>query len=169
MSQPPRSFTLGSLYLAGFTQAGAPHAGLIIPTSASTGRLIHIHIDRATSPTWKFQSRDQRIAGEMFLSSLLKLRDLSNGKISIEQLEEAAASLPPPANDKFGECLPWVLRVVRRLSEMGLVNLANVDELGREFEDFAAGNKVYATRQKFPNVKASAFCSWQYLLRLSRN
>ncbi|KAF8467521.1 hypothetical protein JB92DRAFT_3060263 [Gautieria morchelliformis] len=159
MSQPPRSFTLGSLYLAGFAQAGAPHAGLIIPASASSGRLVHIHIDRATVPSWAFQSRDQRIAGEMFLSSLLKLRDLSDGEISTEQLDEAAASVPPPPNDEFGECLPWVLRVVQRLNEMGLVNLTNVDELGREFEDFAAGNKIYATRQKFPNVKASAFCS----------
>ena len=86
----------------------------------------------------------------MFLSSLLELWDLSNSEISTEQLEEAAASVPPPPNDEFGECLLWVLHVVQRLNEMGLVNLTNVDELGRKFEDFVAGNKVYATTQKFP-------------------
>ena len=146
MLEAPRSFTLGSLYLASLAQAGASHAGLIIPTSASSGRLVHIHIDRATFPSWAFQSRDQRIAGEMFLPSLLKLRDLSNGEISTEQLEEAAASVPPPPNDEFGKCLPWVLRVVQRLNEMGLITLTNVDELGRESEDFAAENTVYAAR-----------------------
>ena len=50
--------------------------------------------------------------------------------------------------------------MVQRLNEMGLITLINVDELGRESEDFAAENTVYATRQKFPIVKASAFCLW---------
>ncbi|KAF8512256.1 hypothetical protein JB92DRAFT_2723839 [Gautieria morchelliformis] len=159
MSAPPQSFTLGSLYLAGFAQAGAPHAGLIIPTSASSGRLVHIRIDRANAPTWTVQSRDQRIAGEMLLSSLLKLRDVSRGEVTIEQLEEAAASVPPPANDEFGECLPWALRTVQKLDEMGLVKLTDADELGKEFETFAVGNKAYATRRKFPNVQVSEFCS----------
>lgn len=43
-------FTAGSLYIVGFAQARAPQAGLLIPTSESSGCLVHIRIDRATSP-----------------------------------------------------------------------------------------------------------------------
>lgn len=159
MSEPPSSFTPGSLYLAGFAQASAPHAGLLIPTSASSGRLVHIRIDRDTSPVWAMQSRMQKIAGDMFLSTLLKLGDASAGQITAELLEEAAASVPAPENDLFGECLPWVLRVVQKLHEMGFPCLVDGEGLGNEFSSFADGNRVFATRTKFPNVKVSEFCS----------
>ncbi|EGO04000.1 hypothetical protein SERLA73DRAFT_175718 [Serpula lacrymans var. lacrymans S7.3] len=159
MALPPASFTVGSLYLAGFAQARAPHAGLIIPSRTSSGRLVHIRIDRETSPTWAYQSRAQKIEGDMFFSTLLKLRDVSAGSITVAQLEEAAMSVPAPDNDEFGECLPWVLQVVQTLHDMDLIVLTDIKDLGKEFEEFATGNKAYATRTKFPNVKASQFCT----------
>jgi hypothetical protein len=85
----------------------------------------------------------------MFLSTLLKLRDASAGQITAELLEEAAASVPVAENDLFGECLPWVLLVVQKLHEMGFLSLVE----GNEFSSFADGNRAFATRAKFPNVK----------------
>ncbi|KAF8582249.1 hypothetical protein K439DRAFT_1647659 [Ramaria rubella] len=149
-SQLPSSFNPGSLYIARLYQARSPHAGLIIPTGASSGRLFHIRIDRTTSPVWKFQSRNQKIEGDMFFSTLLKIRDVSDGEVT-EQLENAAASVPAPPNDEFGECLP--------LHEMGVVNLTDAGGLGKEFQDFAAGNTAFATRRRFSNVKAAKSCS----------
>jgi hypothetical protein len=105
------------------------------------------------------QSRVQKIAGDMFLSSLLKLRDASLGEIPLEALEVAATAVPVPQNDEFGECLPWVLRVVQKLHEMGLLELVDSYQLGQEFTSFAAGNKAFATRTKIPNVKVSKFSS----------
>jgi hypothetical protein len=61
-------------------------------------------------------------------------------------------------NDQFGECLPWVLRAVEKLHEAELVNLIDVKLLRNEFEEFTAGNRAFATRFKFPNVKASDYC-----------
>ncbi|KAL6300166.1 hypothetical protein BKA93DRAFT_545935 [Sparassis latifolia] len=151
-------FTHGSLYLAGFAQARAPHVGLIIPTSDVSGTLVHIRVDRETSDVWTYQCRAQRISGDMFMSSLLKLREASVGAISVEQLQETAASVSAPQNDDFGECLPWSLRVLQKLHDMGLLNVMDIDGLGREFEEFAAGNQAYARRDRFPNIAVSHFC-----------
>ncbi|KAL6301757.1 hypothetical protein BKA93DRAFT_738199 [Sparassis latifolia] len=156
MSNP--DFTHGSLYLAGFTQARAPHAGLIIPSNNASGTLVHIHINHNTCDVWTYQCRVQRIAGDMFMSSLLRLRDVSVGEITAEQLQEAAESIPAPLNDSFGECLPWVLNVVQKLHGMGLLNLMSADGLGREFEEFVVRNQAYARRDRFPNVTVSLYC-----------
>ncbi|GBE89637.1 hypothetical protein BKA93DRAFT_352145 [Sparassis latifolia] len=159
MSLPPPCFTPGSLYLAGFAQARGPHAALIIPFSPSAGRLVHIRIDYERSQTWVYQSKLQEITGDMFLSTLIKLRDVSLGHVTVEQLEHAAAYVPLPPNDHHGECLPWALGVVRKLQEMGLLNVSDVHQLGEEFVQFSAGNWLYATRHRFPNVKESQFTS----------
>ncbi|KAF7798612.1 hypothetical protein EIP86_009834 [Pleurotus ostreatoroseus] len=159
MSTAPEDFTVGSLYLAGLAQARAPHAGLIVPTSITSGTLVHIRIDRDTSPFWAYQSRKQKISGDVFMTTLLKLHDISDGIITKEQLEEAAASVPVPENDTFGECLPWILQVVQKLNEAGLVKLVDVEALGKEFEAFAESNRVFATSTRFPNVRTSEFCS----------
>jgi hypothetical protein len=151
-------FTPGSLYIAAFAQARAPHVGLIIPTSRASGCLVHIRIDRDVSPTWTYQCRTQRIESDMFISSLLRLKDVSMGPISLEQLQEAAQSVPTPQNDDFGECFPWVLAVIRKLHEMGIVTLMDAEALKDEFTRFAKGNRAYARRDKFPNVAASQFC-----------
>ncbi|KAG1741996.1 hypothetical protein EDB19DRAFT_689776 [Suillus lakei] len=149
-------FTPGSLYIAGFTQARASHVALIIPTSRALGCLVHI--DRDVSPVWTYQCRVQRIEGDMFISSLLGIRDVSTCRITPEQLQEAAQAILAPQNDEFGACLPWVLAVVQKLHDMGLVILKNAEALQDEFVRFAEGNKAYARRDKFPNVAVSQFC-----------
>lgn len=159
MTTIPEDFTVGSLYLVGLAQVRAPHAGLIIPTSNTQGTFVHIRIDRDTSPFWVYQSRKQKILGDVFMTTLLKLHDISDGVISKDQLQEAAASVAVPENDTFGECLPWILRVVQKLHELGHVKLLDAEELGREFEAFAQANKAFATSTRFPNVKVSACCS----------
>lgn len=161
LSQPHPSFTPGSLYIAGFAQARRPHAALLLASTNdhSTGHLVHIRLDPLTSTCWTYQSRAQPITGDMFLSTLLKVRDASDGAVTLQQLEAAAAAVPGPQNDMQGECLHWVLRVVQRLQEKWLVDLDDADALGEEFEVFAAGNRAYASRLRFPNVKASQFAS----------
>lgn len=156
---PPEILTAGSLYIAGLTQARSPHLALIIPTDTKSGRLVHIRIDRDTSPTWAYQCRTEKIEGNMFLSSLLKIHDVSAGELTIDQLEAVAKTVPVPENDDFGECGPWVLRVIEELHKQGLVVLVDGESLKQEFDTFAGGNMAFARRDRFPNVMASQFCS----------
>ncbi|KAG7442857.1 uncharacterized protein BT62DRAFT_973158 [Guyanagaster necrorhizus] len=149
-------FSVGSLYLAGFTQARAPHVGLMIPTTATEGVLVHIRIDRAVSPTWTLQTRVQKIAGDMFLSSLLCI---SAAGITVDQLKSAAQTVHVPENDEFGECFPWAQAVVHKLHDEELLQLKSMPGLVKEFDEFSAGNKVYARRDRFPNVAVSQFCA----------
>ncbi|KAI0790916.1 hypothetical protein C8Q75DRAFT_79854 [Abortiporus biennis] len=157
----PATFLPGSLNLAGFAQARAPHVGLLIPKDVSCGTLVHIRVDRSTSPYWQFQSRTQRITGEMFITTLLRIHEGTD--ISEEKLEQVAREIDVPQNDEFGECLPWAMRCVTKLDELGLVKLVDheqaIDKLRNEFEEFAERNKAYARRDKFPNVAVSKFCS----------
>ncbi|KAJ3530125.1 hypothetical protein NMY22_g8706 [Coprinellus aureogranulatus] len=161
MANPPAAFTVGSLYLAGFAQARAPHVGLILPSSAQSAHLIHIRIDRVTSPNWVYQARPEPLTNNMFLNSLLKIHDVSDGAITLSQLEDAAKEVPVPDNDTFGECGPWICKVVEELHRRDLVKLSGgtADELKAEFDEFAAGNRAYARRDRFPNVQVSTRCS----------
>ena len=155
----PTTFTPGSVYLAGFTQARAPHVALIIPTDAQSGELVHIRIDRNTSPNWAYQHRSQKIEGDMFLSSLLKIHDVSASRVEVDQLIDAASAVLVPKHGEFGACCPWAYAVVRELHNRGLVNLGDADALEKEFEAFAVGNRAYARRDRFPNVAVSQHCS----------
>lgn len=157
MATPPE-FSGGSLYLAGFAQVRAPHAGLIIASSAASGILVHIVIDRDTSEFWTYQCRWQKVAGDIFMTTLLKLHDISDGPITQYQLEEVASSISAPSNDTFGECLLWVMRVVEKLTERGLVKVADIAALEEEFEEFARKSKAYATSTRFPNTTVSQYC-----------
>ncbi|THU81099.1 hypothetical protein K435DRAFT_785158 [Dendrothele bispora CBS 962.96] len=160
---PGNDFKIGSLYLAGFAQARAPHVGLLIPTSSTEGTLFHIRIDRQVSPNWAFQKRKQKIAGDMFLSSLLRIAD----GVTVEMLEDVVGlkgEVEVPENDVFGECFDWVMRVVRSLKGKGLMNMVNgggengdLDELKKEFREFVEGNRAYARRDRFPNVATYFF------------
>ncbi|KAI0761484.1 hypothetical protein BD413DRAFT_242567 [Trametes elegans] len=157
-SLPPPTFASGSLYIAGFTQARAPHVALLIPKDARIGDLVHIRIDRATSPTWQYQHRAQKISGDMFLSSLLKIHDNSEGQITVDQLKAAASVVPAPNNDTFGECGPWVLKVVEYLDKEGLLTLKNAAALVDEFNTLATSSRGFARRDRFPNVAVSENC-----------
>ncbi|TCD65018.1 hypothetical protein EIP91_003339 [Steccherinum ochraceum] len=161
MAMPPPAFTFGSLYIAGITQAVAPHVALVIPINEQVGDLIHIRIDRAVSPTWTFQHRRQRISGEMLLSTMMKIHDISAGPISVAQLRNAAAAVPVPNNDTFGECGPWVFNVVKELHKQGILTVVDEKELKKEFEYFSSPeiSKKYAKRTVFPNVVVSRYCA----------
>jgi len=127
---PCEAFQTGSVYLAGFAQVRAPHIGLLIPINHTAGVLFHIRIDRQVSPSyWARQKRMQKIAGDMFLSSLLKIAD----RIPIERL----------------------------VKKNGLLKMkfSGDESLEKEFQEFVEGNKVYARRDRFPNVAVSKFCS----------
>ncbi|KAH9945070.1 uncharacterized protein BXZ73DRAFT_38242 [Epithele typhae] len=155
----PAVFTPGSLYIAGFTQARAPHLALIIPKDNKFGDLVHIRIDRAISDNWKFQHRIQKISGDMFLSSLLRIHDISAGPLTVEQLRDAASTVVVPDHGEFGACSAWVLQVVDELHKRGFVQLSDTAGLAAEIDAFATGSKAYARRDRFPNVAASQYCS----------
>ncbi|KAI0075463.1 hypothetical protein K474DRAFT_1691801 [Panus rudis PR-1116 ss-1] len=160
MSEIPPEFSPASLYLAGFAQARAPHVGLIIPTSEKAGCLVHIRIDRAVADEWTYQCRNQKIEGEMTLTSLYKLRDaVTKNKVTPEQLQEIAATVPVPQNDNFGECTSWTKSVVEKLADAGLIQVTDMEGLWKEFEEFVTGNRAFARRDRFPNVVSSSFCS----------
>jgi len=95
----------------------------------------------------------------MTLTTLLKIHDVSGGVITPEQLDAAARKAVVNPGAPIGECLEWVMRVVQILHSDGFVKLASVDSLSQEFSNFAAGNRSYATRSKFPNVQASQYCT----------
>ncbi|KAK7025451.1 hypothetical protein VNI00_015979 [Paramarasmius palmivorus] len=149
-------FSIGGCYIAGFAQAREPHVGVLVPTTATSGTLVHIRIDRAASPNWELQIREQKIAGDMFLTSLLKIAE--PGAVSVESLIAHAEQTPVPSNDEFGECFPWAITLVERLRVHGLVKVKDMDGLQAEFRDFVGGNRQYARRDRFPNVASSAFC-----------
>ncbi|KAF9001705.1 hypothetical protein BDQ17DRAFT_1307101 [Cyathus striatus] len=152
-------YTPGALYLAGFTQARSPHIGLLLAKTAGAGTMFHIRIDRATSPNWQFQRRKQLVEGDMFLSSLLRIsKDLLHLETAEAIIEAAALDIPPPANDEFGECVPWVLKLVQALHAKGIVELADLEKLREEVDSFASGSRAYARRDKFPNLATSKFC-----------
>ncbi|PIL36585.1 hypothetical protein GSI_00274 [Ganoderma sinense ZZ0214-1] len=155
----PASFNPGSLYIAGFTQARAPHVGLILPVDAQSGDLVHIRIDRSISPNWMYQHRAQKIEGDMFLSSLLKIHDVPAGAITVEDLQKAASVVPAPQNDTFGECSRWLYMVIQELDRLKLVVLKDVVALEEEFSTFASDNRAYARRDRFPNVAVSPHCA----------
>ncbi|KAF8073895.1 hypothetical protein FPV67DRAFT_1778478 [Lyophyllum atratum] len=149
--------SVGSLYLAGFAQVGAPHAGLIIAgEDGSNGHFVHINIKNGI---WAFDARTQNIAGSMSLTTLVRIHDASAGTITEQELEDAARKVAVPAGGESGECLPWVLRVIERLDAEGLVSLSSSEALREEFTDFATGNRKYANRNQYPNVKTSLNCT----------
>ncbi|KAH8091772.1 hypothetical protein BXZ70DRAFT_1001900 [Cristinia sonorae] len=158
MALTTAQFAPGALYIAGFAQARAPHVGLIIPFDEASGGLVHIRIDRATSPTWSYQYRVQRITGDMFLTSLLQIRGAVPAAITVEQLCQVASSIPAPSNDVFGECSRWVMKVIQALNDEGLIQVTDIVALEQEFSDFVTGNRAYARRDRFPNVAVSAHC-----------
>ncbi|OCB87907.1 hypothetical protein A7U60_g5044 [Sanghuangporus baumii] len=100
--------------IAGFTQARSPHVTLIIPTDAKSRRLVHIRIDRATSLTWAYRCTMEKVEGNMFLSSLLKIHDASEAELTVAQLEAVAKIVHVLKNSDFGECDPWVFTVTLR-------------------------------------------------------
>ncbi|KIJ11114.1 hypothetical protein PAXINDRAFT_181914 [Paxillus involutus ATCC 200175] len=152
-----RTFTVGSLYIAGFQQSGGvPHAGLILATTAKEGSIAHI---KHQPSGWLYDFRKQRLDQSMTLSTLLKIHDVSAGTITSKELDEAARSVDIPPPTQSSECLNWTLKVVQVLHSRGLINLTSVQHLANEFLDFAGGNRDYARRTVFPNVKASANCS----------
>ncbi|KAF8877667.1 hypothetical protein CPB84DRAFT_1652237, partial [Gymnopilus junonius] len=119
-------------YIAGFAQARSPHAGLLIPLDSKSGFLVHICIDRNTSPLWQYQSRKQNISGDMFMTSLLRIHNT----MIVPSPKNNCKKLQAPSNDQFSECLPWVLSVVQKLHDIGLLNLIDTDGLAKEFEEF---------------------------------
>ncbi|VDB93426.1 unnamed protein product [Peniophora sp. CBMAI 1063] len=156
MADTPDLYTPGALYIAGFTQARSPHLGLLLAkdTTPASGTLFHIRIDRPTHPNWQFQKRTQPVAGDMFLSSLLRVHDTIDAVV----VEEAARSVHVPENDEFGECGPWVFNVLEVLGEKGVVELDDTQKLADEVRELAEGSRAYARRDRFPNVKVSEHC-----------
>ncbi|KAI1788929.1 hypothetical protein LXA43DRAFT_1023238 [Ganoderma leucocontextum] len=80
--------------------------------------------------------------------------------MSVEDLRKAASAvLPAPDNDTFGECSRWVYAVIQELDRLKLVGLNDVVALEEEFSTFAADNRAYARRDRFPNVTVSQDCA----------
>ncbi|KAH7087927.1 hypothetical protein BKA62DRAFT_751166 [Auriculariales sp. MPI-PUGE-AT-0066] len=150
-TQPNDNFRLGCLYVVAFAQAVAPHVGLIIPLDTDSGALVHIRVDRATSPHWQYQNPTTPIPRAPHAHSTYIL-----------VLRAAAEAEPAPANDKFGECAPWVWQVIQRLLGQGNLSLmsgADIPALAAEFDTFVSGNRAFATRTHFSNCAVSQISS----------
>lgn len=158
-SEPPDTFNVGSLYIAAFAQARAPHIALLIPTSTQSSDIVHIRIDRAASPTWAYHTRAEKISGNMFLTSLLKLHDATAQNLDIHKLRSVAATIPAPDNDTFGACSRWVFRVIEELHSQSHIVLKDIRALEEELYAFVERNRDFARRDRFPNVMVSAFCT----------
>lgn len=149
--------TAGSLYLAGFAQAGALHAALLLVTSSAEGYIFHI---TTKSGIWAFNGGMlQKIQGSLSLISLIKICDVSKGTITKEDIEEIVRQVNVPASCQDGECLVWICGAVNLLTENGLVTLTSVENLVDEFSTFCAVNRSYTTSSKYPNVKTSSYCA----------
>ncbi|KAF8467520.1 hypothetical protein JB92DRAFT_3060262 [Gautieria morchelliformis] len=154
------SITNGSLYIAGFAQAGDPHAGLFIPNSGSAGDFFHIHVPRnQTSSQWTYQARQQNFSQSMTFTTLLRIHDASQGVITAQTMDWAAKQVAVPSGAEEGECLKWVMSVIGILQKHGLVRVSSISHLQQEFSQFAAGNRAYATRSILPNVNVSQYCT----------
>lgn len=146
----------GSLYLAGFAQAGLPHAAIILASSSALGHMAHV---TNRTGTWVYKFTDQNIANSLTLTSLIKIRDSSKGQLTAEELNGLLAQVIPPSATETGGCLNWVMRAVRLLAERGYVTLRSEEGLREEFASFCAGNRGYARTTAYPNVKESQYCS----------
>ena len=149
--------TDGSLYITGFAQAGLPHAGLIIARREGTyGKHLHIHTKQGD---WAQEFKSFSIESSMSLTTLLKIHDVSAGAITEDQLENAGKVIAVPEGSDGGQCLPWVIEVVKQLHADGLVNLTSASGLADEFVTFATGNRAFARKGKYPNCSTSINCS----------
>ena len=130
---------------------------LILVTDMNQGQMGHITTNTATGQ-WMLKFGPQNIANSMTLTSLIRIRDASRGLTTAEQLAALLAEVPVPAGSQDGECLNWVIRAVQHLAARGVVTLTSAEGLREEFKQFCAGNRSFARRDKFPNVKVSQFC-----------
>jgi hypothetical protein len=150
----------GSLYLAGFffAKVGAPHAGLIIPTSDEIGHLVHIRLGKS-SYVWELECTPRKIRGSSSMTTLIRLHYADARAITKKQLDEVALSVAVPEGDTFGECLPWVLRLIEALDTAGLLSLESITSLEEEFNAAIGDNRGRARTDKDPNVTVSKHCS----------
>ncbi|TCD65019.1 hypothetical protein EIP91_003340 [Steccherinum ochraceum] len=146
----------GALYLAGFAQAGDPHAAIILATDSSRGQIYHITTKLGY---WAYSSSNQNILGSMSLTSLIKIRDASGGAISPNGLDALLRQVPVPAGAASGECLNWVINAVMLLHQHRVVRLSSAEYLRQEFSQYVPQNRSRATRGSYPGVKVSAYCS----------
>ena len=146
----------GSLYLAGFAQAGEPHAAIVLATSSKGGSMGHI---TTKSGHWEYKFQNQKIEHSISLTSLIEIRNVSKGTLNAQTLNNLLAQVAVPPGNEIGECLNWVVNAVELLASHGVVSLRSPDGLRGEFSAFCAGNKGFATSSKYPNVKVSDYCS----------
>jgi hypothetical protein len=123
---------------------------------SNKGHIAHI---KQKSGSWAYEFREQNISESMSLTTLLKIHDVSAGAITAKQLDAAARKAGITPGAPIGECLEWVKRAVQMLHSEGRVEVTSVDKLAEEFSNFASGNRAYAKRNTFPNVKASQYCA----------
>ncbi|TFK34417.1 hypothetical protein BDQ12DRAFT_613599, partial [Crucibulum laeve] len=74
------------------------------------------------------------------------------------KLEAAARAVEPPSNDSFGECVPWVFKVLAVLHEQDVMELVDQEKLAEEVDASARQSRPYARRDRFPNLAVSSFC-----------
>ncbi|KAE9392572.1 hypothetical protein BT96DRAFT_271254 [Gymnopus androsaceus JB14] len=102
----------------------------------------------------------KRYLAPCVMTTLLRIHPHSAGAITPDDVESISKLVLVPSGCEWGECLPWCLRVIEKLHDHGMLLLtSSVEDLGKEFSEFAAGNRDYARRDKDPNLKHSSFCS----------
>lgn len=88
-----------------------------------------------------------------------QIHDVSAGTITDAQLEKAGKAVAVPAGNEPGECLSWIIEVVKQLHADGLVNLESASGLKDEFNAVAKGNRAFARKGVYPNITTSVNCS----------
>ena len=56
-------------------------------------------------------------------------------------LQDVVATVAIPADDTFGQILPWVMAFVQNLQESGHLQVQSILELQNEFKGFTAGTR----------------------------
>jgi len=140
--------TPGSLYIARFAQASAPHVGLIrvIPAALRAASFT------LTATCHPFEHTNAAFSASRATCSPHRYPYQGHQHVSHQ------SNVVAGQND-FWECLPWVLAVGQKSHYMEPGVLDDAESLQHEFMRFAEGNKAHAKRDKFPKRRCVSVLS----------
>ncbi|KAF6753258.1 hypothetical protein DFP72DRAFT_427337 [Ephemerocybe angulata] len=132
-----------------------PHIGLILAIDDKVGMLAHV---KYTDNAWVYEYRKERIMPSMTLTSLRLVHDSSKpgaATIVSKELDDFCKTIEVPSASMSGQCGVWVAQVLQGLVDKGAIAApaSGVEALLSEFATWAKGNRSFATRSKYPNIK----------------
>ncbi|KAF6763227.1 hypothetical protein DFP72DRAFT_875079 [Ephemerocybe angulata] len=152
--------TDGSLYLAGFSQVDIPHVALILAINGNIGKLAHVKYI-SESEEWQYEYKTQNIANSLSLTSLHLIHDASKpgaAPIPSKVLDDFCKTIEVPSASETSQsqCGVWMGQVLHGLVDKGIIAApaSGVDALLSDFVTWAKENRKFATRSKYPNIRA---------------